>query len=106
MLRSGITNRIALQLSSPLPERQGWPLLPGGTQRPSDDHCCLQSTVECDHPTENVSYSIVKVSEVSGHKVINMSNMLREYITVHGYKACIPKQCATILYSVCVVQFL
>ena len=106
MLRSGITNRIPLQLPSPWPDGLGWPLLPGGARPPSGDHGSLQSTVECDHPTENVSYSIVKVSEVSGHKVINMSNMLREYNTVHGYKACIPKQCATILYSVCVVQFL
>ena len=55
---------------------------------------------------QRMCVSIVKVSEVSCHKVMNMSNMLREYNTVHGYKACIPKQCATILYSVCVVQFL
>ena len=54
---------------------------------------------------QRMCVSIVKVSEVSCHKVMNMSNMLREYNTP-DYKACIPKQCATILYSVCVVQFL
>ena len=42
------------ELSSPLPESQGWPLLPGGARPPSGDPQSLQPTVECDHPTENV----------------------------------------------------
>ena len=50
----GLPYRIPLQLSSPLPECQGWPLLPGGARPPSGDHCSLQSTVVSHHPTENV----------------------------------------------------
>ena len=60
-------------LSSPPPVGQGWLLLPGEVQPPSDGHQSLQRTVVCYHPTVNVCQYCRKgqvycfLSDVSQH---------------------------------------